>query len=235
MFDPAKRQAVLNPMHQTVASPATLVTGGLSEITSFLTSIMKLVGVGATPGITSTPATPLNQATFPSLDVSPAKHTPSKLSQFLKHAEEKLGVCNATFYEGQLQREGFGPDILHRLGDEKLTALGLSLGDAMQLKEGSSAWWHGPDAKQKHVASDDLFQQGPSTTPPNKKVQFETRYAEGGAYTFFGPRMIETDPDGPEPVDQTYYYCEARQGMFPIPKGYMALAEGADEDDPFRF
>jgi hypothetical protein len=89
--------------------------------------------------------------------------------------------------------------------------------------------------KWKHVASNDLFQQGLSTTPPNKKVWFEMQYAEGSAYTFFGPCMIKMDPDGPEPVDKTYYYCEACRGMFLIPKGYMALAEGADEDDPFHF
>ncbi|KAF8224492.1 hypothetical protein L208DRAFT_1310981 [Tricholoma matsutake] len=146
---------------------------------------------------------------------SPTTYTPLKLSRFLQHAEEKLGVFNATMYENQLQQEGYGPDILHLLDNDKLTALGISSGNAIQLKAGSSAWWHSSDAKQKHSTSDNPFQQGSLLAmPPNKKVRFETQYAEGGSYTFFRPRLIEADPDGPEPADKTYYYCEAHQGMF---------------------
>jgi hypothetical protein len=62
-------------------------------------------------------------------------------------------------------------------------------------------------------------------TPPNKKVCFEKRFAEGGSYTLFGPHMIESDPDAPEPADKTWYFCKARQGKFPIPRGSMEIAE----------
>ncbi|KAF8230917.1 hypothetical protein L208DRAFT_1279790 [Tricholoma matsutake] len=78
---------------------------------------------------------------------SPTTYTPSKLSQFFQHAEERLGVFNATMYENQLQWEDYGPDILHLFDNNKLTALGTSLGGASWLKAGNSSWRHGPDAK----------------------------------------------------------------------------------------
>jgi len=239
IFDPAKRQAVLNPIRQamTAASTPSLVpsTGGLAELTSFLNTARQWVH--AVPGTPATPVTLTNRGIPPPSAASPTINTPSKLSRFLKYAEDTLGISNASIYETALQHEGYGPDILHLVDDKSLTSLGISMGDALRLKTGCVASWKGPDAKRKYCDSDDPFQSGSrhggdlTRTPPNKKVRFETKYAEGGSFTFFGPRIIATDPDGPEPVDVTWYYCEARQGMFPIPRGFIAVPEGAGEEE----
>ena len=234
MFDPAKRQPVLNPMCQQVDTSSmtpSQATGGLAELSSLLMTVWQFVspGIVSSDVATPIPVTP-SKSRLPYVSISPAINTPSKLSHFLKYAEEKLGVSNATTYEAQLKCEGYGPDILHLVNDKSLTSLGFAAGDVLHLKAGCVTWWKGPDAKHKFSESDDPFQSRPTgggsaitCTPLNKKVCFEKKFAEGGSHTFFGPHMIECDPDGPEPADKTWYYCEARQGMFPIPKGFMAL------------
>jgi hypothetical protein len=244
MFNPANRQAILNSSHQnsTVPAPSTL-----AEMTAFLATVTQLVGTGAAstpsaissgapgPTMPTTPATRNSASLLPLMGASPTVLTPSKLPRFLKHAERNLGVLNATMYERSLQAKGYGPDVLQLATDASLESLGIPEGDVLRLKKGCVEWWNSRDAKRKRCDSKDnssSHHDNINRTPPNKKVCFETRFAEGGSYTFFGPRMIEADPDGPEPADKTWYYCEARQGMFPIPRGFMALPEGGDED-PF--
>jgi hypothetical protein len=246
MFNPANRQAILNSSRQNqLATPAMAAAASagstLAEMTAFLATVTQLVGTAGTPSAMSSgtpviPTTPTNSASLLLTGASPAMLTPSKLPRFLQHAELHLGVPNATMYEESLRVRGYGPDVLHLATDASLASLGISEGDVLRLKKGCVGWWNSRDAKHKHCESDDVLTQGNTfnRTPPNKKVRFETRFAEGGSYTFFGPRMIAADPDAPEPEDVTWYYCEARQGMFPIPRGFMAIAEGADED-PFAF
>ncbi|KAF8228301.1 hypothetical protein L208DRAFT_1292304 [Tricholoma matsutake] len=147
------------------------------------------------------PTTPTNSASLLLIGASPAMLTPSKLPHFLKHAELHLGVPNATMYEESLQVWGYRPDVLHLETDASLASLGISEGDVLQLKKGCVRWWNSCDAKHKHCDSDDILTQSNNCTPPNKKVHFETRFAEGGSHTFFGPHMIKADPDGPEPED----------------------------------
>ncbi len=62
-----------------------------------------------------------------SLPGSPQVPTPSDISRFLKYAEEKLGVKNARVYEGSFKHYHYGPDILHKVPDDKLLAVGLPL------------------------------------------------------------------------------------------------------------
>ncbi|KAF8218658.1 hypothetical protein L208DRAFT_1383235 [Tricholoma matsutake] len=88
MFDPANHQAVLNPVCQIASqpSPVTPVAGGLAEISAFLTTVSKLMGVGAAHGIISAPATPMIPLTLSQNQIaSPTTYTPLKLSQFLQH------------------------------------------------------------------------------------------------------------------------------------------------------
>lgn len=51
------------------------------------------------------------------------------------------------------EHSAYGPDILHKVPDEKLKLMGISLGDAIGLKEGSQCWWMGSNAKRKHGKS----------------------------------------------------------------------------------
>ncbi|KAM6491722.1 hypothetical protein JOM56_012762 [Amanita muscaria] len=243
MFNPANRHAILNSSRQNQPTTPTPASTGntLTEMTVFLATVTQLVGTGAgTPSAMSTgtpvmPTTPTNLASLPLMGASPAMLMPSKLPHFLKHAELHLGVRNATIYEESLRARGYGPDVLQLATDESLASLGIPEGDVLRLKKGCVGWWNSRDAKRKHCESDDNLTRSDTIncTPPNKKVRFETRFAEGGSYTFFGPRMIGADPDAPEPEDITWYYCEARQGMFPIPRGFVAIAEG--DEDPFAF
>ncbi|KAF8237242.1 hypothetical protein L208DRAFT_1248422 [Tricholoma matsutake] len=242
MFNPENHQVILNSSHQnqptTLAMAAAASAGStLAEMTAFLATVMQLVGTGSgtlstmSSGTPVIPTTPTNSASLLLMGASPAMLTPSKLPHFLRHAELHLGVPNATMYEESLQVWGYGPDVLHLTTDVSLASLGISEGDVLQLKKGCVRWWNSCDVKHKHCDSDDILTQSNNHTPPNKKVHLETRFTEGGSHTFFGPCMIEADPDGPEPEDIMWYYCEAQQGIL---QGFMAIAEGADED-PFTF
>ena len=43
-----------------------------------------------------------------------------------------------------------GPDIFSEIDNKMLTTeIGIPTGDIICLKEGSTVWWNGPDAKQK--------------------------------------------------------------------------------------
>ena len=67
----------------------------------------------------------------------------------MDYASTNLGVQHASEFESPLGHKGFGPDILSQIPDASLTALGLSEGDALHLKNGSQKWWNGPNAKRK--------------------------------------------------------------------------------------
>ena len=67
----------------------------------------------------------------------------------MDYASTNLGVQHASEFESPLGHKGFGPDILSQIPDASLTALGLSDGDALHLKNGSQKWWNGPNVKWK--------------------------------------------------------------------------------------
>ncbi|KAF8222186.1 hypothetical protein L208DRAFT_1130567, partial [Tricholoma matsutake] len=72
--------------------------------------------------------------------------TLTKLACYLEYAENNLGVSHAMSYEWPLHDKGFGPNILHLVKTEELTELGITCGNTMHLKQGTQAWWSGPEA-----------------------------------------------------------------------------------------
>jgi hypothetical protein len=67
-------------------------------------------------------------------------NTPSKLTCFLK-AAEKNSIPGVQSYHTTLLLKGYGPDIMHLVNNDDLAEVGISPGDAIQLKEYASRWW----------------------------------------------------------------------------------------------
>ncbi|KIK11636.1 hypothetical protein PISMIDRAFT_68209, partial [Pisolithus microcarpus 441] len=78
---------------------------------------------------------------------SPPIPSPTQLARYLEYAETNLGVRYASSYKAALELHGIGPDILPDVDDKLLADLGISAGDVIRLKKGSTAWWNGPDVK----------------------------------------------------------------------------------------
>lgn len=128
-------------------------------IKELLTFVPRPVTVTSTP-VPPTPSTEQERdvPTTPphlitELPESPVYPTPTKLSRFLKHANDHLGVELATSYEFQMKRHGYGPDILHLVDDAKLVEIGIPDGDAIRLKRGAPVWYGSADAKRKRLDS----------------------------------------------------------------------------------
>jgi hypothetical protein len=91
------------------------------------------------------PSTPEKRPTHSAAESAPSSpvcNTPSKLSRFLKYAEEQLGVHAATGYEENFHAHGYEPDILHLVEDSALQHIGLSEGDIIRLKKNALRWWN---------------------------------------------------------------------------------------------
>ena len=184
----------------------------------------------------SIPAQPLNNQEAPLIP------SPSDIPRFLKHASTTLGVRNARDFESPLCRKGFGPDILPKIDDAALVALGIAEGDVLHLKNGSHKWWNGPDAKRKldEVDDVDFFSHmtnqanwepdtSESAADYNKRCHYEYRFPEGCGTRYNGPLMTEGERglhDG-----HTTYWDEGRQKMVPIPDGYTASPHDAPDFD----
>ena len=171
------------------ASPDHTTNNGgpvLQAVSSILHDVRLLVG-----GDRGGASDPTRSSSAPALTTdtksSPAKNTPTKLHRYLKYAEAELGLDRISIFEHSLAREGYGPDILPYVTDEKLVMCGLSHGDAIRLKRGASEWWSGPKAKRTKVLDD------VDNEPVEEKgmVRFEKRFAEGGTESLFGKGLRE--------------------------------------------
>jgi hypothetical protein len=63
----------------------------------------------------------------------------------------------------------------------------------------------------------------------NEKRWLDTEGSQTGGNRFWGP-PIEGGDDVLEPGLQIWYKCKAHQDWLPIPQGYVAVAEGDDDD-----
>lgn len=239
-FDPANRAASLRPSSRSIPetpapTPQMSELGHLSTLVTALVSAIK-------PGL----VTPSRQAPAPSEShpihatqlVTPSKPSeiaenlipsPSDLTRFLDYASTNLGVRNAKDFESPLRRKGYGPDILPQVSDSALTALGITEGDVLRLKHGSTAWWNGPNAKRKRAGSDlnSTTEVHDDNTHENKRCHYEYRYPDGSGYVRY---------NGPPPVagerqDRDHFtrmQDKVTRKMLPIPDGFSAPAY----DDP---
>ena len=151
-FDPAHRGVSLLPpgrhLQPTTPAPAATIAAPMSELGHLSTLVTTLLGA-ANP---KTPSHPVSVATVqpttpPAITPVHLVPSPSDLPRFLLYASSNLGVCNTLEFESPLHCKGYGPDILPWVADSSLTALSITDGDVLRLKEGSRAWWNGPNAK----------------------------------------------------------------------------------------
>ncbi|KAE9386735.1 hypothetical protein BT96DRAFT_762564, partial [Gymnopus androsaceus JB14] len=154
------------------------------------------------------------------INSSPVKNTPTKLRRFLEHAENNLGVKNATFHLSQLKNQGYGPDILDCVNDKDLTDLGIKPGDVKHLKRAAPGWYNGPEAKRTHTTPS-VAAASEANPHPNRR-RFEKRYHDGGRSSSFGESMRPLgDIEIPDPSFDWWYRSELTQSMLPVPQGYI--------------
>lgn len=256
-FDPCKRDVSLLPpgARPALQPPATPAPTSSVAPTSDLAHLSQILTIIAGAGAFNTPSH-VNSAMLAPSSIAPAtpeaKRTkdtletlvpsPSDIPRFLDYASTNLGVQNASEFESPLRRKGFGPDILSQIPDASLTALGLSEGDALRLKNGSQKWWNGPKAKRKlsEVEERELkrkhdrdFDHNPFSfgsplshgTPdpdPEPQCHYEYRFPGGGGTRYNGPPMHQGRRFPRN--DRTSYWDQAQKQMLPIPAGYCAPA-----------
>ena len=77
--------------------------------------------------------------------------------------------------------------------DKLLASLGISAGDVIRLKNGSTAWWNRPASDAKRKRSNMITSDGEgwaSEEPPVKKAVFyKKKFHGGGSTTFSGSQM----------------------------------------------
>ncbi|KAG1777621.1 hypothetical protein EV702DRAFT_1196834 [Suillus placidus] len=224
-FDPAKHEPVLHPMccaastTSMAPAPSAISTSDISSLTLMLL-LQTVRDLAHNQDHAAIPSTSLPTVNASMPIHSPVILTPSKLTHFLKYAEQELGVGHAMVYESSLHSIGAGPDILVEIADQELAPIGLTPGDIIHLKKGSVTWWNGPLAKNEPI------DRG---TSMRKDTMMEDVHAS---------RMrVEERPPGecPDLDYDLYHFCDNRQEWVPFPPGYTFDAEGSCEDqDPFR-
>ena len=169
--------------------------GSLAHVSSILHDVRLLIAGNTPTSASVAPATPAPAA--PAVVASsPAKNTPSKLHRFLRFAEEKLGVKDATSREFSLAAQGYGPDILALVDEKELISCGLTAGDAIRLKRGALDWWNGPDAKRQKIDFPGFtgepanLSQEPEYNKEDYSIRFEKRFHNSGSSSFFSSGII---------------------------------------------
>ncbi|KAI6016744.1 hypothetical protein EDC04DRAFT_2903047 [Pisolithus marmoratus] len=170
----------------------------------------------------------------------PPVPSPGKLVCYLEFAESHLGVHHAMSYKSALELHGIGPDILPDVSDKLLADLGLSAGDAICLKKGSTTWWNGPDPKQKR--SNALTSGTPSPAAKCSNTQdlrpaqvfYEKQFHNGGGGHFSAPPMRKNDDDSGSPPEQDFdlfYHCETLKQWLPVLHGYSVDEDAEDSEE----
>lgn len=226
-FDPSKRRQSL----MVGGRPSLLAPSASPQDLQLFAGMLSDVRALAHPEAPPAPATP-KRAAHPTLDSTttpPGRHvTPNSLNRFLRHAQTEMGINEAMSYESPLRKQAYEPDILHKVSDRALEALGIPGGHIIRMKEASHPWFTGP-----------LFLQdrGSSPTPPPHQVDYERRWsdAEGkstGSSRFTGPPMV-ADVHGEvlEEGLELWWKCEARNDWFPIPQGMTVITNGNENVD----
>ena len=137
----------------------------------FATVTSNLVGRNATQAsdtLPIIPATPIHKNTSPKEDFdsqsSPIPHE-SDISQFLGYAETKLGVSKAMRLEPLMSANGFGPDILSDVPDERLEEIGVAKGDIIRMKRSATKWFYSLDRKRAIAAMKETHLSVPQPDP----------------------------------------------------------------------
>lgn len=224
-FDMANRGRLLpgrSPTSNSSSSSTNSPSDSLGHVASIFSTLTTLLGAKNLPSPILRPPTPS--------PASPAQNTPTKLTRFLHHAQDNLGIPNALECEGQLSHCRYGPDIIPYVSDTAIAKCGFTEGDVIRLKRGAEAWWASPEAKRKRarIAS-------PSRDITHA-IRFEKRFVEGGSASYFGSGM-EMGYNGRSDEYEWWYYCDKVKELVKVPAGQVPVlaAEYSDaregEDD----
>jgi hypothetical protein len=256
LFDAVNRRPYIK--RPRVSESASESSSGESSAILALSAINNIVGVLAGVGGSGNGhgGGKENHAPGPTSAPTPTMlpNTPTKLPRFLKWAKKTCGMPNIEQHLHVLASQGYGPDILDRVPDASLTALGISHGDALRLKQGAIEWWKNECSRRpsKRTASaawpdsDDDFEeprprrsafespQG-SPAPPKdnngKDIRFEKHFInletgeDTGCVNAFGSGITKGDID-PTLGWKWYYYSDQLGQVVPLPDGFMPVLHG---------
>ncbi|KAI5983615.1 hypothetical protein EDC04DRAFT_2506053, partial [Pisolithus marmoratus] len=151
-FNAANKAPTLHPARKAAAQPTALPAADISSLTSVillqtLAQLDSSLFNASTPPVAcmpsmsfpTTPQTPTQQRGDGAL--SPPVPSLTQLACYLQYAETNLSMHYASSYKSALELHGIGPDILPDINDKLLADLGISAGDIIHLKKGSTAWW----------------------------------------------------------------------------------------------
>ncbi|KAJ3752015.1 hypothetical protein EV360DRAFT_89155 [Lentinula raphanica] len=183
--------------------------------------------VSGSPVRLSNVAVEIWMAKTATLDQPPANNILFKPVPHLAH--ETFGISHATLHRYALESARYGPDILDVVNDSALTAIGLSPGDAIQLKREAPIWWNGPLAKCKLTLADQA--ETPPELSKKRRVQLEKHWKDGsGAAQYMGSIGESDDIDDNDECDW-FYFSNATESFLPIPHGYAAIL---NEDNDYQ-
>jgi hypothetical protein len=211
--------------------------GSLAYVSSILHDVRMLIAPAADKMVPATPA-----PSVPPAITSPVKNTPTKLTRYLRYAEEKLGINNATTHEFSLALQGYGPDILAVVEEKDLVACGLTAGDAIRLKRGAVDWWNSPEAKRPRLmpAVDEFAPFANEEIPEsynkdNYSIRFEKRFHSGGSESVFGSEIVQGRNRKSHDFSW-YYFNQVTRRTEPVPEGYIPVLDPVMyPTDPFDF
>jgi hypothetical protein len=229
-FDPTKRSPSLLPSAVAASGSKNAQSGSdLAVFASIFSDIRSLIQ-GPHTAVPATPSSSHTPQNSSASKQSPTRPSPSQLACFLRHCEDDLGISDASIYESPLRQKSYGPDILHKVDNKALEDIGISLGNIIRLKDAVIPWYNGPSVKNWRIVSESGA-EGKKPLVTYEKRWFDTEGNQTGGNRFWGPPMEGGNGDQVlDPGLQIWYKCEARQDWFPVPQGYVAVAEGEDND-----
>ncbi|RXW16753.1 hypothetical protein EST38_g9107 [Candolleomyces aberdarensis] len=262
IFDLINRQAQIKKPRSSSESisptsggdaSATQALGTLNSIFGVFNTLLQTHSQGRNPPVTPGSAITGNSSPSRSGASSPLANTPTKLTRFLKYAEQK-GVEHITEREPLFKARGLGPDVIEHLSKADLDELGISRGDGIRLQRLAPSWW---DSEKKGLVrkrkADDAFPHDdesprrlcPAPQAPPVSIRFEKRWIDkasgqlldgGASYFGSGFRLGQAH----EHIDYCWwYFSQEVQALIPVPQGYLPVLEGdyareiqvGDEDD----
>jgi hypothetical protein len=145
---------------------ATHALGALNSIFGVFNTFLHTHPQGGNTPVTPGFAVTGNNSLSRSGAISPPGNTPTKLTWFLKYAEQK-GVDHITEREPLFKACGLGPDVIELHSKDNLADLGISRGNGIRLQRLAPSWW---DMEKMHLnqkrKADDAFPDRLSVSLP---------------------------------------------------------------------
>ncbi|KAF7795175.1 hypothetical protein EIP86_006324 [Pleurotus ostreatoroseus] len=227
VFDPKKARVSLRDIPATTPAASTTSPDAFGAAINLFGNIFDRIAPPAS--FACPPKTPQKKrpTTAPTTPLRPPP-SPEDLHRFLDWAESSRGIHNALSYESPLRHKDLGPDILSHIPNDTLMAsdIGISLGNAIRLKEASRAWYalsESMGGKRKHAA-DEAAELGAGSSKSRRTnddywVRYERRHPNGAeSWTDPPPIAGEHKPED----DNVSYYDDVLGKLVPLPMGMTA-------------